>query len=150
MIARCLAGLGAAGAVVAVSILGPGQFGYPYLGMLGGITAFFRAVAPDASVLMFLVPLLSIVVMIAYVVWSLFTIVILSIRAFQNTPNSVVTRAEVWGPLVLSVLMIAGLILLRMFPGQQELPVEFQDGTFVYPTILALLAICLKKAKEPN
>ncbi len=143
MIARLLAGSGAVGTVFAVSIFGPGQFGFPYMGMFAGIGALFIPFAVKAPVLMFVLPLLSIAVMIAYVAWSVFTVVIFAIRAFQNTPTSLVRWAEVWCPLVLSIVMIAGLILLRAYPGQQEVPVEFQNVHFAYPVFLALLAISL-------
>lgn len=92
---------------------------------------------------MLVLPLMAIAIMLIFSLWSIFTMLVLTIRAFTETRKHFLRWAEFWSPLILSTAMLAGLGLLRAFPGLQEAPVEFSNSHFVYPMLLAIAAICM-------
>jgi hypothetical protein len=144
MIARLAAGIGVIGALIAVVTLGVGQFGYAYMGVLGGLGLLFKNIGINNSMLMMVLPLLAIGIMILLAVLVLLTLGILTCRIFMFSSRGIIQTAEFLAPLTLSGVLFCGLLLLRAFPGDRQIPVEFSDSYFFYPISLLLVAITLK------
>jgi hypothetical protein len=111
-----------------------------------------KAIDAKSPLLMFVLPLLTIVTMVLFAVLVLFTNGILAARSFSRSCTGFMRMAEFCSPLVLAVVMIFGLILLRCFPGDQHTPIKFHDALFLYPLLLLVVAVTLKildKQAEP-
>ena len=143
MISRIIAASSIAGAVVSVVLLDPGQFIYPYMGLMAGIASAVNAVAFGSPLLMIILPIIFIVVMIIFGSLVLGTMILLALRSFISLPSSLFRKATYWSALILAISLLCGLALLQIFPGIQETPIEISPAYYAYPVFLAVAAISL-------
>jgi hypothetical protein len=143
MISRVIAASSIAGAIVSVALLDPGQFVYPYIGLMAGIASAVSAVTFESPLLMIILPMTFIVVMIIFGSLVFGTMFLLALRAIISLPSSLFRRATCWSALILAISLLCGLALLQLYPGIQEMPIEISPAYYGYPVFLALAAISL-------
>jgi hypothetical protein len=136
---RIIAAIFLATILVAMFAFGPEQYGYPFMGLLAGIGAFARIIGAESPMWMFVFPIASITLIIAFSVIGLSSVIylILCIAAYPKW-TSFFRKASLI-PLGFSALLIAGLLLFKALPG--EPPIQFSPLLFVAPSLLLIVAI---------
>jgi hypothetical protein len=126
-----------------VVLLDPGQFIYPYMGLMAGIASAVNAVDFGSPLLMIILPITFIVVIIIFGSLVFGTMILLALRSFISLPSSLFRKATCWSALILAISLLCGLALLQVFPGIQETPPEVSPAYYGYPVFLVLAAISL-------
>jgi NAD/NADP transhydrogenase beta subunit len=131
---------------------GAGQFGYVYFGFFGAIGAVFKELIRFTGwpALSIFVPLLAVLLILVYLAIIFTTISTLILGVFKKEDTIRKFRIEVIGCFILGVVMITGLILARLFPGDQIPPLAFPLSYFIYPTIILIISVLLQNEKTPN
>ncbi|HTJ79506.1 MAG TPA: hypothetical protein VL357_10970 [Rariglobus sp.] len=130
---------------------GAGQFGYPYFGFLGALGAALKTLlqfSEWAAALYFFSLLLEVIILSLYVGSILTVLSALILLLFKKEDPIARYRMEPKGLFMLSISMIAGLILAKVFPRDQIPPLSVPRSYFIYPFIILVISVLLNIKKK--
>lgn len=124
--------------VIPLIFIGPEQYGYSFIGLMNGLSAFAEMIGTQSSIWVLVFPLMTIFLMILFCTTTISTIGYLVIQIVGRPKSILNYRSARFIPMGFASCLVLGLTLFSALPG--EPPIEASGTLFLFPSVLILVS----------